>query len=155
MLNGTKKEIVDSLVRQTGLQQNGDIIPKVNTNVQPIVNVSPFRTAQKNYAGVAAGTLYTVGANEDFYLTGVWVSGSNTANGTVGTCGISVTPEDQGAVLILNLQISCNGIAESNDNALARDLFIPIKLKKGSAIQLTNTTTAVAGGVSGYIVERL
>lgn len=121
-------------------------------NVQAVMDVTPDFHRISNVGGsvTAAGTVFTVKADRDFYLTSACMSGAKTAADS-GTA-LSLTASIGGQTFTLISVISVTLTAR--EEVITQSWFNPIKVDRGTNITLSagGTWTAVRAQVQGFEV---
>lgn len=150
-----RKNIVDTIVKELGLQTSVDKIPvKINDSIQPVLLTNPPKTQDIVKSATGTTTIYTTPTDQDFYLCNAFITGYQTAGAGAGAVTIICTPEGQasGIVLALNLYDSVGGFGAYD--SVSQSFSNPIKLARGSTIGLSTSISDSRGGISGYLVDR-
>lgn len=91
-----------------------------------------------------AGTIYTVPANYDLYITSMWASVNHTL---VGYAGLSSSSVGSGTIALIRANCAAN-----NSSALSINFSMPMRIPEGGTIDYFGTGSGVAG-FSGYIED--
>jgi hypothetical protein len=141
-----------------GIQAATGNVPLETANViQPVVEVGPKVSKVLKIASATTSSnstlIYTTPTDKDFYLTGAVLSHSKDATSDNTLVGILVFVDGlQARVLFRELQTTTAG--NSTD---VMNLSFPLKLDRGSRIDLAGTFTAGTmskrASITGFIVE--
>ena len=128
--------------------------------VVPVIDVHPDHNRIANVvvsdilANGTSATLYTTPTDRDFYLTSATLSTIKDATSTSTASAIEITPQVGLATKILSIV----GLTLTAQNfSIATSFNCPILLKRGSSINITNSTNVAnitsRAAITGYIVE--
>lgn len=146
------------------IQQIRDVIPsQLAEKVVPVMEVNPKLLRRCNIArsdvaiNATAQTIYTAPTDKDFYLCGASCAVIKDATATSTNTAVVCSPAEGGntanvisiAGLTLTAQENCNSIMFSP----------PLLIKRGTAIQVTNSTNVGnvtgRGFIYGYTVDNV
>lgn len=135
-----------SLTVAEGYPQN------INPNIQAVIDMTPdfHRISDTGGSVTAAGTIFTVKADRDFFLTSLCMSGCKVAADS-GTA-LSVTASIGGQTFTLASIISVTLTADAQ--TITQSWFNPIKVDRGTNISLVagGTWTAIRAQIQGFEV---
>ena len=149
----TKKEMNDAM---RGNAVSNIAPTKIIDSVQPVININPkdYRRCNIIKSTSSAGTVYTTPADKDFYLTGVFFSGSNKTASQDSVVSVAFVPKGATSLTVLSLTYSTTAILDTNhanDNVV---FPFPILLERSSSLILTSTNNATQRlSIFGYTVE--
>lgn len=144
-------QIDDNIKTDLILKEGVDLIPKVvNPSIQPVYNVlrricNIAREASRTSSGTSA--IYTTPTDRDFFLTGMHMAFQANATSDGTSLIFAFTPAGQSATTITIPKLTTTAITAS----LVKDFSIPIKLERGTAINITYAFAAGASTVSASI----
>jgi len=155
-ISSIRKEIVETLVKELGLQSAVDKIPtQISDNIQPVLIV-PTRVQDKCLGSNATSTLYTTPADRDFYLCSASVAGISDSQAGTNNVNIKVQAKN-GAQATILLQVFCGSppgaIFNSESNSITFNP--PLLLERSTNIDLAVATSSGHGCVTGYEVDSL
>lgn len=129
----------------------------IGNKVMPIVNIDQPTcdvVANGNNTATGAGTIYTTPTGKDFYLTGYQVSVAS--NATCDGDNAYLTFYVNGVVRYIVFALI---VGVANNVNVTQDFTTPIKIDRGTAIQMTSTFSAGAqrkcASLFGYLSDSL
>lgn len=154
-------DLINEIKEGVKLQQLSDIVPtRLADTVLPVMEVNPKLlrriniVIRKALSTSTTGTIYTTPADKDFYLSFIHMASSITTTSVITECSISITLESGLTSQIMEYPRDAGSANELIGNLT---FTIPIKLKKGSIILLTNTfsagTLSTVAIIGGYTVD--
>ena len=133
---------------QVPTQLASKVVPVLVANAQKVVNVVQDATSTTT----GATTIYTTPTDRDFFLTGVFLSNASSAlqDGTLIEYSIYVGGSKEKIIRLRKLTlVAYTGTAQ-------RDLSVPIKLDRGSIVELSHTfsagTSTTSASLTGYTI---
>lgn len=157
MVTATKSGVLKRIWDILGIQLGSDTLPvAVSNNIQPVVEVGN-RTSNISKSGTAnttaSATIYTTPANQDFFLTSLFISYVKDAAHDGTSVYAQVTNEFG---LTVNWYLLLVPTTAGQD-AIFIEFPYPIKLNRNSTINLNGSFTAGTSTKSltftGYVIE--
>lgn len=144
------------------LQQLRDRIPsELADKVVPVMEVNPKLLRRANIvrrstaSNATVATIYTTPSDKDFYLTGVAIAIIKDATSTSASSYISITIDGASQIFVHIPELTLT--AQTGQMALS--LPTPIKVDRGTAITINNSTNvaniSATGTIVGYTVENI
>ena len=154
MVTNTNPKVASNLSEAGKLQQSEGVPSQISDQYVPTLDVNPVPTkvvdvVKVNSTTGTSTTIYTTPTDEDFYLTGLELSISKLATNTATNSYIQI--EVNG--LVTKLCWIAQTASTARDAEVQRDFTYPIKVDRGSAIQIINsagTNILSLGVVTGF-----
>lgn len=146
--------------REAGRVTSMDIPNKIGDTIIPVMEVNPKLlrvvdiTKQNQAINATSATIYTTPTDSDFYLTGASLTVSKDANATSVASYIQCILADNGDTVQI-CYVACT-TTQAQNGGVSHDFTFPIKVKRGTAISVYNTTNVASIRASaviyGYLV---
>jgi len=147
LVDGAKIQIsTDSIPNQL----SNVVIPTMEINPKILSNITIVRAASAN------GTVYTTPTNQDFYLCGIYLTGSNNVASQNSLIQLTITPKDEAAVIIHQINWRTSALIDVGQDSSYLDLSqTPIKLARGTNITLGSSNAAtIKCSIMGFVDEQ-
>jgi hypothetical protein len=166
MVTINNSELTREIIDVTKLQAGREFTPNTCSNqIVPVIDVNPKHSRIINYyrtiSATASGTQsVTLPADKDFYLTNVNLSISKNATCDIATGKVVIIGVLDGDVSTGRDLLSIGVLTLTAESSNAQLSFpIPVKLSRGSNIQLTGTYAAGAmsraSSFCGFLIDNI